>query len=390
MKKNFRHLGLLCLILSTSYLAKLSAQNPNAVITDLKVYSFFNTDVIADSLYYLPEDPPFGPVEFLEDTLDVFAENGSFELNYLPADSAIYVGIWLDLNENGLFEKEEQLYNGPAQAGNLNDQITFPIFDNSRRILVAISEKQEDLAEAQEIPKNDRLSSLQFIIRAGPPTLTMGSKKDTRDTSENYCILVPMEIFLGPGHPCISVSEWSIEYPVGNAAVVNADVTLNPGGAAFSVGTMLNANDYLAFDLDLAGYPINNGDPVNFILQYALCSNPAVIDTAIFTFTKTCTTGLGDIPENQWNEQLNLQLMPNPVWDRAQLKFELTKAGSVQLAIFDLSGRRVELLQNGFLPAGEHQLSYDVQPLPAGIYWLRLRTRQGFVSKKMVKVGMRD
>lgn len=386
MKRNLLWLRALYSLLGIIYLANLSAQNPNAVITDLKTFSFFNNDIIADSLDYRPEDPPFGPVEFLEDTLDVFTENGSFNLNYLPADSAIFVGIWVDLNENGLFEREEQLYTGPAQGGNLNDNFIFPNFQGSRRVLVAISENQEDLADPREIPKNEKLSSLQFIIRSGPPTLTMGSKKDTRETSdEYYCLQVPMEIFLGPGHPCVSIYEWSIEYPVGNAAVVNANVTLNPSGTTFSVGTMLYANDYIAFDLDFSAFPINDGDPVNFILQYAYCDNPTVIDTAIFTFTKDCTTGVRDIPQNQWNENLHLQLMPNPVTDKAQIKFELPDPGPVQLAIFDFSGRRVDLLENGFLPAGEHQLFYGTQHLPAGLYCLRLRTQQGFVSKKMIK-----
>jgi hypothetical protein len=252
--------------------------------------------------------------------------------------------------------------------------------------MIALSDRQEDLADPLEIPKNDQLSSVQFIIRAGPPTLVMGSKKDTRDTTENFCLQVPMELFLGPGHPCITVYKWIIEYPVSNSAQVNTNVTLNPGGTAFSVGTMLYANDYYAFDLDFSSFPINDGESVHFIFQYTYCDDPATIESAEFIFTKDCTTGLRK-PQDHWNENLDLQLAPNPVDHLTRIEYELDTGGPVQLLIFDATGRQIDRIQNGFRPAGLQQLTYSTEKLPTGIYWVYLRTPRGFITKKMMKVG---
>jgi hypothetical protein len=49
-----------------------------------------------------------------------------------------------------------------------------------------------------------------------------------------------------------------------------------------------------------------------------------------------------------------------------------------------VNGRRVEILQDAFFPAGEHQMVYAAESLPAGIYWLYLQTPNGFISKKMI------
>lgn len=383
MKNTFLGCGLLILLLSSVSPARLSAQTPDVVIADFRAYSFFNNLVIADSVFYESENPLPGPVEYLEDTLDVFSENGAFALHYAPADSNAFVVIWIDLNENGLFEKEEQIYSGSSQGGLLNDNVTFPAFTGSRRTLVAISENQGNLAEPREILVNDQISSLQFIIRGGPPTLTMGSKKDTRGESENYCLEIPMELYLGPGHPCISIEEWQITYPVSNSATVDTVVNLFGSSMPFAVGTMLYANDYVPFDFDFSSFPINDGDTVNFILQYSLCTDPGILDTVVFSFVKDCTTGTRD-PAHQLNEKLQLQIAPNPVQSGTQISFELETPGLVQLALYDLAGRQLDLLQQGYLSAGTHQLIFQPETLPTGTYWLRLATQNGFLSKKMI------
>ncbi len=68
---------------------------------------------------------------------------------------------------------------------------------------------------------------------------------------------------------------------------------------------------------------------------------------------------------------------PNPTRAGARLSFELPREGAVQLAVYDLAGRRVRLLSEGVRPAGAHEILWDgrsdVGTRPArGIYFVRL------------------
>src|SRR5262249_41361533 len=70
---------------------------------------------------------------------------------------------------------------------------------------------------------------------------------------------------------------------------------------------------------------------------------------------------------------------PNPFRGRTALRFGLSRAGNVQLELFDVSGRRVRSLVSGALPVGEHTAAWNgrdeggnaVRP---GVYFVRLTT----------------
>jgi hypothetical protein len=68
---------------------------------------------------------------------------------------------------------------------------------------------------------------------------------------------------------------------------------------------------------------------------------------------------------------------PNPSRGRATLRFVLPKAGAVQLAVYDVAGRRVAALLDEAMPAGAQAATWDTRdargrPAPAGVYFLRL------------------
>jgi uncharacterized protein YkwD len=68
---------------------------------------------------------------------------------------------------------------------------------------------------------------------------------------------------------------------------------------------------------------------------------------------------------------------PNPARAGARLSFELPRDGAVQLAVFDLAGRRVRLVWEGVRSAGPHEILWDGRndagTRPArGIYFVRL------------------
>jgi trimeric autotransporter adhesin len=76
---------------------------------------------------------------------------------------------------------------------------------------------------------------------------------------------------------------------------------------------------------------------------------------------------------------------PNPSRSSATLAWSLPAASRTQLTLFDIAGRVVrEPLRGTQLSAGPHQVGLDVQGLSAGIYFARLETRFGHLTRRLV------
>lgn len=77
---------------------------------------------------------------------------------------------------------------------------------------------------------------------------------------------------------------------------------------------------------------------------------------------------------------------PNPFNATARVSFELSRAQYVQLTVFDLLGREVRTLENGQMAAGRHQVVFEAEALPSGVYLLHLSTPSGSSTQRMVLV----
>ncbi len=80
---------------------------------------------------------------------------------------------------------------------------------------------------------------------------------------------------------------------------------------------------------------------------------------------------------------------PNPGGPGTALRFDLPRAGVVELTIYDVRGRRVRTLARGPREAGLHRLVWDGRgedgaPSAAGVYFYRLSTPDGALSRKLV------
>ena len=78
------------------------------------------------------------------------------------------------------------------------------------------------------------------------------------------------------------------------------------------------------------------------------------------------------------------QNFPNPFNPSTTITFDLKNAGTVKLNVFDLLGREVAVLMNGYRESGRYQVSFDAAGLPSGVYLYRIETSEFSSIQKMV------
>mgnify|MGYP001483726129 CR=1 FL=1 len=65
------------------------------------------------------------------------------------------------------------------------------------------------------------------------------------------------------------------------------------------------------------------------------------------------------------------QAYPNPFNPMTCINFALPIDSRVQVKVFDLTGRLVSTIMNGFQPAGNHKLSWDGSNKASGVYFVK-------------------
>ena len=79
-----------------------------------------------------------------------------------------------------------------------------------------------------------------------------------------------------------------------------------------------------------------------------------------------------------------VEVYPNPFNPATTLSFALPKAAQVRLAVYDISGRQVTTLVNGWRYAGYHEVVFDGSNLSSGIYFYQLKTDLGVKTGRML------
>ena len=84
-----------------------------------------------------------------------------------------------------------------------------------------------------------------------------------------------------------------------------------------------------------------------------------------------------------------VSISPNPFNPRTTIEFNLARAQSAQLDVFDVRGRRLVTLTEGSLGAGSHSIVWngtdaDGREVPSGVYYLKLTTDEGAFSERAV------
>lgn len=87
-----------------------------------------------------------------------------------------------------------------------------------------------------------------------------------------------------------------------------------------------------------------------------------------------------NIPENY----LLKQNYPNPFNPSTVIPFTLNESGHVRLAIYDMTGRRLAMITDGFLQSGTYQKTFDATRFASGTYFYRLQFEGQTLTRKMI------
>jgi hypothetical protein len=80
------------------------------------------------------------------------------------------------------------------------------------------------------------------------------------------------------------------------------------------------------------------------------------------------------------------QNYPNPFNPQTKIKFSVSKASDVKITVFDVTGRLISTLVNGFIQAGTFETDFDASKLSSGTYFYKLETEGFNETKKMILV----
>jgi subtilisin family serine protease len=132
----------------------------------------------------------------------------------------------------------------------------------------------------------------------------------------------------------------------------------------------------------------NNPAPGTYIWRVVAFTNP---DTSEYTISQSLCTATGVAVEDGFGEA-GLALgagRPNPFHGATLIPFATPRDAQARLLVFDLAGRRVKTLHDGFLRAGVHHRSWngttdDGRRAASGVYFCRLELEGRAMARKLI------
>lgn len=105
----------------------------------------------------------------------------------------------------------------------------------------------------------------------------------------------------------------------------------------------------------------------------------------------------GDWPTGIWDDFISEnknppqdffieQNYPNPFNASTTIRFFLIESANVNLAVYDLLGRKITTLLDGRLQAGLHSVIWDAENYSSGTYFYTIRSASSFETKKMILI----
>lgn len=122
-------------------------------------------------------------------------------------------------------------------------------------------------------------------------------------------------------------------------------------------------------------YPASGG---TFTVQLTVTNN-----CGTNTYTQVITIAPNNIEEHT-EKQFEVSIFPNPARDRVNINIELDSESTIQVNIYDYTGKLIQNLINESRPQGTQYLWYNTQQLSAGVYYVEINNNENRMVKKLV------
>lgn len=106
-------------------------------------------------------------------------------------------------------------------------------------------------------------------------------------------------------------------------------------------------------------------------------------------FTDTLNVGVEEENKeyNPTTSTLTLKHYPNPVTSTANVQYSTPTSSRNDLTLYDIAGRKIENIVDKEENAGKHDVVLHVNKLNSGVYFLRLETKYGTRTDKLIKTN---
>jgi hypothetical protein len=92
-------------------------------------------------------------------------------------------------------------------------------------------------------------------------------------------------------------------------------------------------------------------------------------------------------PNNETPSQVLLQQnYPNPFNSTTTISYSLSSSSHVKLRVYDILGRVVSIIMDGEAHPGIHTVAWEANDLTSGLYYYRLETSKGVITKTMLLI----
>jgi len=198
-------------------------------------------------------------------------------------------------------------------------------------------------------------------------------------------ILSPASTQSANGYPGSYFPEF-FNYELANAGnctlnwqLSNLPFWLTPGTSSGQIPPGSSQQVLLFINYDANLLPVGTHSAFPFFNN---CTGPGSNDGQI-DLTVDQTSGIGDPPRPLANYLRTPA--PSPAAGVVSIGYGLKEAGTVSLAVYDVKGRRVaKLLSREPETARNASLEFDTRPLPSGVYFVKMETQTGTMTRKFI------
>ena len=193
--------------------------------------------------------------------------------------------------------------------------------------------------------------------------------------NSDYQLTAPKTIsFVAPS------TTFDTTFSITNSGADTLHVTLELNDTMYSVTSTkkftLKAGAVMPITIHANSQTSGAKNAVLYIESEASADNPPVVISGNFISDVT------DVASS--NEDDFIGCYPNPFSRLSVVGYRLSVDTQVDLSVFDMFGRKVKTLDEGYKVAGAYSAGVSMDDMPAGVYTYQLRTANKILSKKMI------